>query len=76
MYAKQFIDATKKVKSADGTTVLKEMTDITKGTATGALIGGGIGLFIGYGRGHNLILSAVIGSIIGGAISRAFIVKN
>ncbi len=42
----------------------------------GATIGAGIGIFIAFGRGKNMLLGALVGSVIGGAISRAFIVKK
>jgi uncharacterized membrane protein YeaQ/YmgE (transglycosylase-associated protein family) len=39
----------------------------------GAAIGGGVGLMIGFGRDKNLLMSAFIGAVIGGAISKIFI---
>ena len=52
------------------------LNDAMKGTMVGATIGGGVGLLIGLGRKQNLLMSASIGAFIGGAISRAFIVKK
>ena len=72
MYAKDFLNSIGdlKAKSNKTNTVISEST---KGTMVGASIGCGIGLFIGFGRKKNLLLSGFIGAIIGGAISNAFI---
>ncbi len=73
MYAKEFLKAVGENKKKDNATILN---DVTKGTMVGAAIGAGVGLFIGFSRHKNLLLSAFIGSVIGGGISRAFIVKK
>ena len=73
MYAKSFLNQVGEVKSKDANTVLNETT---KGTMVGAAIGAGIGIFIGFGREKSLLMSGFIGAVIGGAISRVFIVKN
>ncbi|MBM3201791.1 MAG: hypothetical protein FJZ56_05230 [Chlamydiae bacterium] len=73
MYAKKFLKTIGDTKAKDTNTVL---TDAMKGTMVGATIGGGIGLLIGFGRKKNLLMSALIGAFIGGAISRAFIIKK
>jgi hypothetical protein len=73
MYAKKFLNAVDEKKSKDTTTIIN---DSTKGTITGAAIGAGIGLFIGFGRQKNLLMSGFLGAILGGAISRIFIVKK
>jgi hypothetical protein len=73
MYAKKFLNAVDEKKSKDTTTVLN---DLTKGTMTGAAIGAGIGLFIGFGRNKNLLMSGFLGAFMGGAISRIFIFKK
>jgi len=73
VYAKDFLTLNQQNKEKDPKTVLDEAT---QGTFVGAAIGGGIGLFIGFGRGKSLLMSAFIGSVIGGAISRVFIVRN
>jgi len=70
MYAKNFLKVIGETKAKDTNTIISEQT---KGTIVGAGIGGGIGLFIGFGRKKNLLLSAFIGAVIGGAISRVFI---
>lgn len=73
MYAKKFLNTVNEEKSKSTTTVLN---DLTKGTMTGAAIGAGIGLYIGFGRQKNLLMSGFLGAILGGAISRIFIVKK
>lgn len=73
MYAKKFLNAVSDEKSKNTTTVIN---DLTKGTMTGAAIGAGIGLYIGFGRQKNLLMSAFLGAIMGGAISRIFIIKK
>ncbi len=60
-------------KTKDSSTILNEST---KGTMLGASIGAGVGLFIGFSRKQNLLMSAFIGAIIGGGISRVFIKKK
>jgi len=73
MYAKNFLNQIGEVKKKDSSMVLN---DAQKGTIVGATIGAGIGIFIAFGRGKNMLLGALVGSVIGGAISRAFIVKK
>lgn len=70
MYAKNYLKSVEGVKKKDTNTVI---TESTKGTMVGAAIGAGIGLFIGFGRDKNLLMSGFVGAILGGAISRAFI---
>jgi uncharacterized protein YcfJ len=70
LYAKDFLKKTQETKKKDVNTVL---TETTKGTMVGAAIGGGVGLMIGFGRDKNLLMSAFIGAVIGGAISKIFI---
>ena len=73
MYAKSFLNTIGDTKKKDTNTIISETT---KGTIVGASIGASIGLFIGFGRKQNLLLSAFIGSIIGGALSNIFINKK
>lgn len=70
MYAKNFIKSIEGTKKKDANTVI---TEATKGTMVGAAIGAGVGLFIGFGRDKNLLMSGFVGAVIGGAISRVFI---
>ena len=70
MYAKNFLKSIDGNKKKDSNTVI---TETTKGTMVGAGIGACIGLFIGFGRNKNLLMSGFIGAVIGGAISRVFI---
>jgi len=75
MYAKNFLNQVGDVK-AKAKDPSKVLTDSAKGTMVGATIGAGIGVFIGFGRNKNLLMSGFIGAIIGGAISGVFIVKK
>lgn len=70
MYAKNFLKSVEGAKKKDTNTII---TETTKGTMVGAAIGAGLGLFIGFGRDKNLLMSGFIGAVIGGAISRVFI---
>ena len=73
MYAKNFLNVVSDTKSKDTNTIIN---DLTKGTMTGAALGAGVGLFIGFGREKNLLLSGFLGALLGGAISRIFINKT
>lgn len=70
MYAKDFLTNIDNTKAKDTNTIL---TETNKGTMVGAAMGCGIGLFIGFGRKQNLLMSGFIGAVIGGGIARAFI---
>jgi hypothetical protein len=73
MYAKNFLNKVSEDKSKDTNAIIN---DLTRGTMTGAAIGAGIGLYIGFGRQKNLLMSGFLGAILGGAVSRIFIVKK
>ena len=73
MYAKNFLNTIGSTKKKDINTIISEST---KGTLVGASIGAGIGLFVGFGRKQNLLLSAFIGSVLGGTLSKVFINKK
>ena len=73
MYFKKYLNQVGEVKKKDTNTILSEST---KGVMTGAAIGGGLGVLIGFGRQKNLLLSGFIGSIIGGMVSKVFINKK
>jgi hypothetical protein len=73
MYAKNFLNQVGEVKKKDTNTIISETT---KGTMVGASIGAGLGLFIGFGRQKDLLMSAFIGAVIGGTISRVFMIKK
>ena len=73
MYAKKFLKVVGENKKKDTNMVL---SDSLKGTMVGASVGAMIGLFIGVGRKKSLLMSGFIGALIGGAVSRAFIVKK
>jgi outer membrane lipoprotein SlyB len=46
-----------------------------KGTVSGAMIGMGGGLLIGFTRGYSLVSSAFVGALIGGVISQILLPK-
>jgi len=73
MYAKNFLNKVSEDKKKDTNAIIN---DLTRGTMTGAAIGAGIGLYIGFGRQKNLLMSGFLGAILGGAVSRIFIVKK
>ncbi len=45
----------------------------SRGSITGTIIGGGLGLLYAYNRKSNILMGAVIGAVIGGLISNYFI---
>jgi hypothetical protein len=70
---KEILDRAKSLKSKDANEFL---LDKTRGTLTSAVIGGGLGLIIGYTRKYNLILSVAVGASICGLISRIIVYKK
>ena len=72
VYAKSFLNAVEENKNTSPSDAIKELT---KGTALGSAIGGGIELYIGYTRKSNLLLAGFLGALAGGLVSRIFIVK-
>jgi uncharacterized membrane protein YeaQ/YmgE (transglycosylase-associated protein family) len=75
MYAKNFLNSIDEVKAKSNNTTAV-LSESTKGTMVGAAVGCGVALFIGFYRKKNLLMSGFIGAVIGGAVSRAFIVKK
>jgi adenine/guanine phosphoribosyltransferase-like PRPP-binding protein len=73
MQAKKFLNAIDDVKKKDTNTILGEST---KGVLTGAGIGAGVGIVFGFYRKKSLLLSAFVGSLIGGGITKIFINKK
>ncbi len=69
--AKEILDKVKQLKSNSDSMALKKM----KGTVSGAMIGMGGGLLIGFTRGYNLVSSAFVGALIGGVISQILLPK-
>jgi hypothetical protein len=69
--AKEILDKVKDLKSKSDSMALKK----TKGTISGALIGMGGGLLIGYTRQYNLITSAFLGALLGGIVSQILLPK-
>lgn len=70
MYLKRFLEETNNIKNKDSKTIINETT---KGTLVGSAIGAGIGLFIGFSRKKNLLLSAFVGSLVGGVTTNIFL---
>lgn len=73
MYAKKFLNNVGEIKSKDTNTIISEST---KGVITGATIGGLVGLVVGLGRKKNLLLTAFIGSLVGGSLTKIFLTKK
>lgn len=73
MYAKDFLKKAVELKTKDSNKFLEEST---KGTLAGAAIGATVGLIIGLSRHKNLLMCGFVGSLIGGGISRFFIMKK
>jgi uncharacterized membrane protein (Fun14 family) len=69
--AKEILDKVKQLKSNSDSMALKKM----KGTVSGAMIGMGGGLLIGFTRGYSLVSSAFVGALIGGVISHVLLPK-
>jgi len=69
--AKDILDKVKQLKSNSVGMALKKM----KGPFSGALIGMGGGLLIGFTRGYNLVSSAFVGALLGGVISQVLLPK-
>lgn len=69
--AKDILDKVKNLKSNSDSMALKKM----KGTVSGALVGMGGGLLIGFTRGYSLVSSAFVGALIGGLISQLLLPK-
>lgn len=69
--AKDILDKVKELKSKSDSIALKK----TKGTITGAFIGVGGGLLIGFARGYNLVSSAFVGALLGGVVSHLLLPK-
>ena len=69
--AKDILDKVKNLNSNSDSMALKKM----KGTVSGAMIGVGGGLLIGFTRGYNLVTSAFVGALVGGLISQLLLPK-
>lgn len=69
--AKEILDRVKELKSKSDSMALKK----TKGTVTGAFIGMGGGLLVGFTRGYNLVSSAFVGALLGGVVSHLMLPK-
>lgn len=62
IYAKQFLD---KVKSSKTKSEDEYLVEKNKASVTGMVIGALLGLYVGYTKKYNLILSTFIGGISG-----------
>lgn len=65
-----------KLQSNKSKSDVKRIADETEGTLIGSGIGAMVGLFIGYQRKQNLLMSAFIGAALGGITSKIFIRKK
>lgn len=69
--ARDLIDKVKELKSKSDSMSIKR----TRGTVSGGFIGMGLGLLYGVAKGYNLVSSAFLGAILGGAISHIVLPK-
>ena len=72
-YGKEMLDKLVSNKNKDGNKVILEQT---KGAYIGSAIGLFLGLYIGYSRKYSLLMSAFVGTIAGGLITRAFLTNK
>jgi hypothetical protein len=72
-YGQDLLDKLKFNKGKSNSDIINEQT---KGTYTGSAIGLLVGLYIGYSRNWSLLMSAGIGALIGGLVTKAFITKK
>lgn len=72
-YAKDFLSKVRdsKPKSSDDMGFLKSQSNFA-----GAFVGTTLGIYIGYKRKYNLLLSAFLGGILGAVIAKALINKR
>jgi|LauGreDrversion4_2_1035121.scaffolds.fasta_scaffold05180_6 LytS/YehU family sensor histidine kinase len=68
--AKDFLDKAKKNKSQNESELLK---DKSKAAITGLAIGGIAGLYIGYTRKYNILISVFLGGLVGSLLTRALL---
>mgnify|MGYP003568388118 CR=1 FL=1 len=68
--AKDFLDKAKKNKSQNENELLK---DKSKAAMTGLAIGGIAGLYVGYTRKYNILISVFLGGLIGSLVTRALL---
>ena len=70
LVAKDFLDKAKKNKSQNENELLK---DKSKASMTGLAIGGLAGLYIGYTRKYNILISVFLGGLVGSLLTRALL---
>jgi hypothetical protein len=68
--AKDFLDKAKKNKSQNENELLK---DKSKAAMTGLAIGGLAGLYFGYTRKYNILISVFLGGLVGSLLTRALL---
>lgn len=68
--AKDFLDKAKKNKSQNENELLK---DKSRAAMTGLAIGGIAGLYVGYTRKYNILISVFLGGLIGSLVTRALL---
>jgi hypothetical protein len=72
-YGQDLLDKLKSNKGKSNSEIINEQT---KGTYTGSAIGLLVGLYIGYSRNWSLLMSAGIGALVGGLVTKVFISKK
>ena len=72
-YGKELLDKISTNKTKGDNDIIKEQT---RGSLQGSAIGLFLGLYIGHTRNYNLVMSAAVGALLGGFISKYFITKD
>lgn len=70
MYAKAFLD---KVKSSKNKTEDEYLIEKNKASMSGMVVGALLGLYIGYAKGYNVIISTFIGGISGSVLTKVLL---
>lgn len=65
-----------KIRQAKGQDANETIKEKSKGTLTGALIGGGVGLLYAFKSKKNYLVFGVVGVLIGGLVSNIFLSKE
>jgi uncharacterized membrane protein (Fun14 family) len=68
--AKDFLNKASKNKSQNESELIK---DKSKAAVTGLAIGGLVGLYVGYTRKYNILISVFLGGLVGSLVTRALL---